>query len=283
MTTTPEKLLDRLRRQMRKLEELTPSMPTGWFPNDAAKQAYFAGWSAALRSLEGIIRQTQQRPGGAEHPKPQMPEPYDLLVQLERAKPPDSNASDEQGQYFRIGWSDALFDLDSFLHHPDSSDEDKRSAEMEGKVRRILEGLQAGQQQMKARSGPIYEGHRRVMDGWVAAGRPRRGDPGWASWCFQREVLRRTGDWQSQGPFAGMFSNLETGKGYSREEVVEAGVVAVNMAAPGWYWHPEHGFQALLLKDGNLYPMRVADDEMIPTDGWHHRLGCACKFCRQAP
>jgi len=80
-----------------------------------------------------------------------------------------------------------------------------------------------------------------------------------------------------------MFSNLETGKGYSREEVVEAGVVAVNMAAPGWYWHPEHGFHALGVKDGTLYPMRVADDEMIPTDGWHHRLGCACKFCRQAP
>lgn len=58
-------------------------------------------------------------------------------------------------------------------------------------IRRMVTGLAEGREAMTARTGRAYEHHRIITQAWIAAGRPRKGDPGWLTWLGQKYQLRR--------------------------------------------------------------------------------------------
>lgn len=59
-------------------------------------------------------------------------------------------------------------------------------------ARRMGAGLKQGRDEMRARSGVAYDRHKIITAAWIAAGRPRRGDPDWYDWLGVKYQLRRS-------------------------------------------------------------------------------------------
>ena len=59
-------------------------------------------------------------------------------------------------------------------------------------ARRMGAGLRQGREEMQARSGVAYDHHKIISQAWIAAGRPRRGDPDWRKWLGTKYQLRRS-------------------------------------------------------------------------------------------
>jgi hypothetical protein len=66
-----------------------------------------------------------------------------------------------------------------------------QASELAEGIRRMFAGLAEGREAMTSRSGVAYEHHRIVTQAWIAAGRPRKGDPDWLNWLGQKYQLRR--------------------------------------------------------------------------------------------
>lgn len=58
-------------------------------------------------------------------------------------------------------------------------------------LRRMVDGLAEGRAAMTSRSAPAYDHYRIITEAWIAAGRPRKGDPGWREWLGTKYQLGR--------------------------------------------------------------------------------------------
>jgi len=67
----------------------------------------------------------------------------------------------------------------------------------------------------------------------------------------------------------------------TRDQVVEAGIEALNPTPPGFSWSAAAGFQEFLREGNIIMGAPTVDAVQAPEDDWHHEVGCDCKFCRQ--